>query len=109
MNIVIENKKEKYYLNCNNIISLEANGRYTEIVLEYDKRVFCKNLAEFEKILPACFLRIHHSHIVNYHNIKFRLNDIIIMKNNEKFKISRRKKNEIDKKMEKLIQNSNFN
>jgi two-component system, LytTR family, response regulator len=55
-----------------NIVSLEANGSYTNINIKGNvKEMVSKNLAYFEDLLPSgTFCRIHHSTIINLNFIK---------------------------------------
>jgi two-component system LytT family response regulator len=54
-----------------NIIRLQGNGNFTDIYLEdRTKKMVCRFLKHFEKILPSPFVRIHKSHIINIHFVK---------------------------------------
>ena len=53
-------------ITTDNILHCRGAGGYTEIVLADGREVLhSASLAEMEKILPATFLRIHRSHVVN--------------------------------------------
>lgn len=55
-------------LKIDDIMSLKANGRYTEFNLKNGSiKIATKNIGFYEKILkPPHFFRIHHSYIVNF-------------------------------------------
>lgn len=54
------------FVQLSNIMYCEADGRYTQFVLEDGKSIIAsRNLGEYEKLLPTAFYRIHHKYIVN--------------------------------------------
>ena len=59
-------------INSDEIIYLEADGRYTIFHLISGKtKIASRNLGEYEKLLPKhSFFRIHHRHIVNLNMVK---------------------------------------
>ncbi len=87
------------------IIRMEADGRYTMIFLENKEKILAsKNLGEFEEIISeAHFLRIHHSHIVNLSHIRKYIRGDggkVVMSDQSVIDVSRRKKDEV---LEKLL------
>ena len=60
------------FINCDDIIRIEAKGSYSNIYRSADKKITCsKNLKYLQRILPeAYFLRVHHSWIVNLKYLK---------------------------------------
>jgi two-component system LytT family response regulator len=53
------------------IIRLQGNGNFTDIYLkDKTKKMVCRFLKHFEEILPAPFLRVHKSHIINVEYVK---------------------------------------
>lgn len=49
-----------------NIIRLQANGNFTDVCLrDGRKKMVCRFLSFFEELLPAEFIRVHRSHIIN--------------------------------------------
>ena len=69
--IAISTIKSIELLNINDIIYLEADGKYTVFYLINGKeKVVSKNLGEYEKMLPSTyFFRIHHKYIVNLRKV----------------------------------------
>ncbi len=62
-NIVVFNKK--------NILYCEADGRYTTFyTVDNQKIIASRNLGEYEKLLPLCFVRIHHKFLVNLNYVE---------------------------------------
>ncbi|MCX6148158.1 MAG: LytTR family DNA-binding domain-containing protein [Candidatus Kapabacteria bacterium] len=61
---------EKFYNYCD-IVRFEANGSYTDIYFNLDKKVtVCESLKEISlKLNSNHFIRIHKSHITNVHYI----------------------------------------
>ena len=53
------------------IIRLQGNGNFTDIYLkDKSKKMVCRFLKYFSEILPFPFVRVHKSHIINFHCIK---------------------------------------
>jgi two-component system, LytTR family, response regulator len=83
--VIVEGLKFNEVIDLNEIVFLEASGRYTNITLSTG-RVFCssQNLGEFDKKLQTHtnFFRIHHNKILNInyvsrYNKKDRLIELI--------------------------------
>jgi two-component system, LytTR family, response regulator len=71
--IIVEGTKFNEVIEIEDIILLEASGRYTEITLAEGKNIVaCQNLGEFEKKLQnyPVFCRIHHNKIINLNFVK---------------------------------------
>lgn len=94
--ITISSTKKIELVKVNEIINLEADGRYTLIHTSSGmNKLAVKNLGEFEKILdPDYFCRIHHKYIINLS----RLQNIVKsdglyceMENNKIIPVSKRK------------------
>ena len=93
------------FCNVNDVIRLESNRNYTNIVLQNGQKVLAsKTLKEFEDILPEeLFFRIHHSHLVNLESINKYIKTNgghIEMVNGDVIEVSRRKKDEFLKILE---------
>ena len=78
------------------IIRLEADGSYTNIIVkEGKKRIVSRTLKDFEESLPKeKFFRIHKSHLINLKYIKDYSNisgNYVTMTDGSKIEISRRK------------------
>jgi two-component system LytT family response regulator len=65
------------FISTNEILSLEADGKYTKITTASGlKSLSTKNIGEFEELLdPAVFFRTHKSWIVNLNHIRKFLKD----------------------------------
>jgi len=104
--IVITHFQGFSIFNCNEIIRLEANDNYTKIFFNNHKPITSsKTLKDFEDILdPDNFFRIHKSYIINFDYIKEYSNldgGIVILHDNSKLSISRRKLQEFLDKIQK--------
>ena len=66
--IALPAKKRVVLVPLSDIIRCEANRGYTLFIIKnMEKIISSKNIKEYEELLPAnLFLRIHHSHLVNY-------------------------------------------
>lgn len=88
------------------ITRIEGNGAYCKIFSEGGKSLLIsKSLKELEMLLPESqFFRTHDSHIINLSQVReFRKDDggVIILENDERVPVSRRKKQEfLDRMME---------
>lgn len=76
------------------IVRLEAVGNYTRFVLTEGRKILTsKNLSMYESQLPATFVRVHKSSLINISFIaKHNLKAEILMKDGATVKISRRKR-----------------
>ncbi|MDP1800486.1 MAG: LytTR family DNA-binding domain-containing protein [Bacteroidota bacterium] len=85
-------------INIDEIISLEADGKYTKITTDGGLRsLSTKNIGEFDELLnPELFFRTHKSWIVNVNHIKkFLKNESqVLLSNDTLADVSSRKKDE---------------
>jgi two-component system, LytTR family, response regulator len=85
-------------ISAQQIIRLEADGKYTKLILTDNINVTSsKNLKLFEEILPEnLFFRCHHSHIMNLKHMKIvdKSLEFVKMTNNEQIPVAQRKKND---------------
>lgn len=52
------------------ILRLQGNGNFTDIYLRSkEKKMVCRFLKHFQEILPFPFVRVHKSHIINFHAV----------------------------------------
>lgn len=59
------------FLDIEEIIYCEADGRYTTFYLTSEKPIVAsRNLGEYENLLPNNFFRIHHKYLVNLFMVK---------------------------------------
>ena len=87
------------FLQIADIIRLESDRNYTDFFLVNNKKVLVtKSLKEYEQLLDEFnFVRIHHSHVINLNQlIKYVKGEggYVIMSDNSKVDVSRRKKEE---------------
>jgi len=53
------------------VVRLKGNGNFTNVyTIDGKQYMVCRFLKHFEELLPAHFIRVHKSHIVNKHFIK---------------------------------------
>ncbi|MBK7667484.1 MAG: LytTR family transcriptional regulator [Sphingobacteriaceae bacterium] len=82
----------------NDIISLEADGKYTKIVTQSGlKSLSTKNIGEFEELLNAdLFFRTHKSWIINLNHVKkfLKTESQVLLSNETTADVSSRKKDE---------------
>jgi two-component system LytT family response regulator len=89
------------YLNTDDIVSLQADGRYTRIALSNGhNHVITKTIKMIELVLPdtTSFLRINRSVILNVsyvHEYSKSEPYTVMLKNGSSFEVSRRKRKEI--------------
>lgn len=93
----IPTNKGILFLEADEILYIEADGRYSKIIMINDETVFVsKNLGEIEEMLDSyCFFRAHNSIIVNMKHV-CRLNtkegNYIVMAGGHNILLSRRRK-----------------
>lgn len=97
--LVIPDKKNLEYVNTSEIMYLKGEGNYTTIYLKNTKKYFvAKTLKDYESMLceeQASFFRIHKAFIVNISYIKTidrGEETFILLKDNTRLEVSRRKK-----------------
>ncbi|MES2645635.1 MAG: LytTR family DNA-binding domain-containing protein [Bacteroidota bacterium] len=87
-----------FFFNPNQIIRLEAESNYTRFFFT-DKKplIVAKTLGEYDELLaPHGFLRTHRTHLVNRVYVQsFQPDGYLVMKDNTKVEISRRRKDEV--------------
>jgi two-component system LytT family response regulator len=101
-NIVITTRDGVMFIELDNIIRCEAELNYTWFVLsDGDNFLSSKTLKDYEDILESNdnFIRVHRSHLVNMDYVSQCKNGSLILKDNSMIPISRRKKEEVLKKL----------
>ena len=98
--IAIPSREGYDFIPVGEIIYCKANGAYTEIILENNKKILLsKSLGETEEMLPAeLFERIHHSILVNIHHInqyKKTTGSFLVMNNGDELNVSKSKKEQL--------------
>jgi len=93
------------FIDVNDIISLEADGKYTKITADKGVRsLSTKNIGEFEELLdPALFFRTHKSWIINLNHIRkfLKSESQVLLSNDTLADVSSRKKEEFLKLFDK--------
>jgi two-component system LytT family response regulator len=101
--LAVPSSEGTYFFKIDDIIRLEADRTYTIIHLVNKKPFLAsKNLKHFEEMLEdSNFIRTHKSHLVNVNFISKISNDkeTIELKDGTKVEVSRRKKEEVMKKL----------
>jgi two-component system LytT family response regulator len=97
--ITIPEKEGLIFINTEDIVSLVADGAYTQLILVNQKKVLStRPLKEYENILPHDdFIRVHNSYIINIHHVKYYHRGVggaVTMTDGPKIIISKRKKKE---------------
>ncbi len=92
------------FIAVSRIIRLEAEGNYTHIYLDGDKKyLVCKTLKEYQELLEGYhFLRTHQSHMINFRKISAYVKTeggYIAMEDGSQVPISRQKRDEVLKRI----------
>jgi two-component system LytT family response regulator len=95
--IAIHSSDGNSFVEISEIIYLQGDNNYTYIFTQKRKYALAKTLKEFEEILSEDgFFRSHKSIIVNLNEIKSIDADQIVLKNNLRVAVSRRRKQELE-------------
>ena len=90
--------KRKYFFNADDVVRLEASSNYT-LIHTVDKRplVVAKVLSAYEELLVGMgFIRVHRSHLINKRFVsELTQAGNIILKDNRKIKVARRRRKEV--------------
>jgi DNA-binding LytR/AlgR family response regulator len=92
--ITVKNGYKNVVFRLEQIVCLEANGPYVKIITETGAHLLSGRVYDWQRKLPANFLRVHRSHIVNVSfvsEIKSLLNGDhrILLKNQQEIPSSR--------------------
>lgn len=95
--ISVQSQNEIISISKDQIVRLEADSNYTHIYLEGGKKITSsKTLKEYEDQLTIPdFYRVHKTNLVNIHQVERYIrgdNAYLIMKDNSRVEVSRRKK-----------------
>ncbi|RZK25599.1 MAG: hypothetical protein EOO43_05115 [Flavobacterium sp.] len=104
--------QKELLIKCNDVLFIEAEQNYV-VLRTHDKKFICHNtLKEMEESLPnRYFIRVHKSYIINYDKITSVEGNVIILDNNETFRIqigSTYKKAFFERKSHKIIRKKNY-
>jgi len=104
--ITLTTSEGQVFAKTNDIVRIETYGNYSFVFLAQSERLLVsKNLKEFEEMLPEPdFFRVHQSHIVNTGFVQKYIKDeggFVIMSDNAKIPISRRRKEEFINSLKK--------
>lgn len=93
-----------HFLKLNSIIRFEAERSYSYLHLSGRKNLLASQpLSYFEELLPANdFLRVHKSHLVNKRFIHQVEGDFLVLEDDSRVPVARRRKGEV---MEELMKN----
>ena len=88
------------FIPVEDIVRCKSDSNYTEIITGERKLIVSKTLKEIEKQLEKheCFLRIHHSHLVNLNYISKYIKGsggMLILTNGDQVNVARNKKQEL--------------
>lgn len=106
--IVLAGQFQSDIVSIREILYFEADGSYTNVHMK-DGRVVInsRSLKQFEDILEDyAFYRIHKSFLVNLHEIIQVMKTFpyeVVMSNNKKLEVSRRKRDELMEEMERVL------
>lgn len=101
--LALPSKEGVHFLFPGEIIRCEAEGNYTRFYTTGSKQhLTSRTLGEYEELLsPYHFIRSHKSHLVNRNFISFiDHNGFIVLKDNTKVEVSRRRKSEVMKALQ---------
>lgn len=94
--VVLKTQDKIYSVDAPEIVRLEAEGSYTTVFLDSEKKIIVSRIIkDFEEMLADDgFIRVHQSHLVNRNQIFcFEKHDnVITMKDGSKVPVSTRKK-----------------
>jgi len=95
------------FFNTDDIIFCQADGNYTNLFLTNKKsKLISRSLKDFESLLAGSgFCRVHHSYLINMKHIKKYVKGeggFVILTNDYHVDISRRKKEEFLKMLDRL-------
>jgi two-component system LytT family response regulator len=83
------------FINIDEMIYLEADGKYTKIITEKETIISSKNLKIFETVLPeSVFMRVHHSYLLNLSFVKKFQKDVslLVLKKGTQIPVSKARK-----------------
>lgn len=96
-------KNGQQIFNAEDLVCLNADRNYTTLNVIHQKPILSSyTLKSFQKILPEeFFIRISQSSIINIMFFQELIRGNVIMKNNQKIKVSRRRLKEVKSKLKK--------
>ena len=105
--IVLKTAENIYVVNVQNIVHCESDNNYTTLFLnDKQKIIISKSLKEFENLLKEFgFIRVHRSNLININYIsRFdKEKNMLFMQDNSKIPVSFRKKDELIKIFDNLM------
>ena len=88
-NVSVGDKENPAYISSKDILYIKSDKVYSNIITFNETYLVRKSLNQWENELDYYgFFRIHKSYFVNMQNIE-KINNVVVMKNKEKLKISR--------------------
>lgn len=106
-NICIKSKNQHNIVFCHDIIYCKAEGSYTQIYLRDMKSFLVSAIIKriAGKLPEELFVRCHHSYLININEVVSFSRKEAILSTNTKIPISRRKYNNISKRLTSLHTN----
>ncbi len=103
--LIVPTKEGMIFLKVNDIIRLQSESNYTLFYLIENKKIIVSKTLKYfeEKLLEFNFSRVHQSHLVNLAHMKEidQRDNFILMTDESKVEISKRKKKEFIDSLEK--------
>lgn len=99
--LIVNSKNQTFLIDFEDIISLNAWGRYTKVITDNKNHTSCKNLGLLELGLPNYFFRIHETYMINIRKISSIDGKMVNMMNGVTYKIA----NNRTKKFKEHIEN----
>ncbi|MCU0360869.1 MAG: LytTR family DNA-binding domain-containing protein [Bacteroidia bacterium] len=105
--VIVNSKSGIESIETKQIIGLESKSNYTQFYLENgDSLKSSKSLKQYEEILcgnRSSFMRVHHSFIINLNKVirYLKTSDMLVMLNGQEIPISKSRKEEFMKWLEK--------
>lgn len=104
--IQINVKEGVLFIQTAQIVMLKANGSYTDIYLDSNKKITTsKVLKEYELLLSEKFFRSHNSYIINLCKVEKLLNEdgyFVLFSDGSRAEVSKKNKDELLQKMKYL-------
>jgi two-component system, LytTR family, response regulator len=97
--ILVPEKGQQVTIRMEDILFLESDGPYTNVVTEGRRYVSSRNIGYYEKMLPlSLFIRTHHSFIVNVRRIRSVVKGrtgMLVMDDGSEVPVAQRRKNDL--------------
>lgn len=99
--IKIKTAHQTYIMHVSDIIRVEAEGAYSNIITINQRILISKNLRFYEDLLNDYnFIRVHQSHLINFSKIIKVKSNSVLMNNKDIVPVSSRKKKRLKNKLQ---------